>query len=580
MKFTCDSCGSAYMIPDDKVGPAGVKVRCKKCGNVVTVRRAEAPPVVAPPPVAPPPEVEGSPGPGLDDELGAAFDHAFGDPAPAPAPQPPAAEPAPAPAPPVTAATEWFVGIGDAQVGPLPVAEVKRRWEAGELGPDSLVWRAGMADWAPLTGVPELAAAVSPLPQPEPERLPTLPPVVAPVVAAAPVAPRVASAAHQPARALTPPAGVPAAPAPEVEWKPAGASALASLASEELAARDAATAPAAPRPSPGRSLVDELPDTGGVDPTGLLPLPIKGMEVTDERAVRRTSVARGAEAMRQQRSGRTALLAGVGLAVVVAGAGATWWFTAGGGAPQPPPAPPPAPPAVVQVQPPAPPIPAPSPVEPAPAGGQAAAGAAAPAPEAGAPAAAPALAAAPPAAAPEPVARAAAAPKAAPRPVRPPPAKAPAPRVAARAEAPPAQPATKPAAKKKDSVLDFDQGAEDDLAAALGGSGRTVYVPPKTGGAAVPERLSDAQITESVRLHVDALRRCAAEQQAREPGVKGTLKMAWTIQPDGVPKEVRCLTPDLAQSPFAGCITGVVRGIRFPRIGDARGQPVTFPFGF
>ncbi len=89
MKFTCDSCGSAYMISDDKVGPSGVKVRCKKCGNVVTVRRVEEPPVVAPAaaPAAPPP--------GLDDELGNAFDHAFGG-APAPAP---VAEEAPAPAP-------------------------------------------------------------------------------------------------------------------------------------------------------------------------------------------------------------------------------------------------------------------------------------------------------------------------------------------------------------------------------------------------------------------------------------------------------------------------------------------------
>ena len=39
MKFTCDSCGAQYMISDDKVGPSGVKVRCKKCGNVVLVRR-------------------------------------------------------------------------------------------------------------------------------------------------------------------------------------------------------------------------------------------------------------------------------------------------------------------------------------------------------------------------------------------------------------------------------------------------------------------------------------------------------------------------------------------------------------
>jgi hypothetical protein len=29
------------MISDDKVGPGGVKVRCKKCGHVILVRRSE-----------------------------------------------------------------------------------------------------------------------------------------------------------------------------------------------------------------------------------------------------------------------------------------------------------------------------------------------------------------------------------------------------------------------------------------------------------------------------------------------------------------------------------------------------------
>jgi hypothetical protein len=49
-----------------------------------------------------------------------------------------------------------------------------------------------------------------------------------------------------------------------------------------------------------------------------------------------------------------------------------------------------------------------------------------------------------------------------------------------------------------------------------------------------------------VKLHVDALRRCAAAQQVREPGAKGTLKMAWIIQQDGSPRDVRCLTPGLS----------------------------------
>jgi predicted Zn finger-like uncharacterized protein len=42
MRFVCESCRAQYMINDDKVGPKGVKVRCRKCGYVITVKRAEA----------------------------------------------------------------------------------------------------------------------------------------------------------------------------------------------------------------------------------------------------------------------------------------------------------------------------------------------------------------------------------------------------------------------------------------------------------------------------------------------------------------------------------------------------------
>src|SRR5512140_2694776 len=79
MKFTCDRCDAQYMISDEKVGPNGVKVRCKKCSNIILVRRAPENGAVAPEvpaPVAPAP----STGEGLDAELGSAFDQAFGDP--------------------------------------------------------------------------------------------------------------------------------------------------------------------------------------------------------------------------------------------------------------------------------------------------------------------------------------------------------------------------------------------------------------------------------------------------------------------------------------------------------------------
>ncbi|MCA9553505.1 MAG: zinc-ribbon domain-containing protein, partial [Myxococcales bacterium] len=38
MKFTCDSCGAQYLIADEKIGPRGVKVRCKKCSHVIILR--------------------------------------------------------------------------------------------------------------------------------------------------------------------------------------------------------------------------------------------------------------------------------------------------------------------------------------------------------------------------------------------------------------------------------------------------------------------------------------------------------------------------------------------------------------
>ncbi|HYV48338.1 MAG TPA: adventurous gliding motility protein GltJ [Myxococcaceae bacterium] len=41
MRFVCDSCRAQYMISDDKVGAKGVKVRCKKCGYVILVRKAD-----------------------------------------------------------------------------------------------------------------------------------------------------------------------------------------------------------------------------------------------------------------------------------------------------------------------------------------------------------------------------------------------------------------------------------------------------------------------------------------------------------------------------------------------------------
>jgi predicted Zn finger-like uncharacterized protein len=577
MKFTCDKCSAQYMISDEKVGPNGVKVRCKKCGNVVVVRRPAQAPAAAPAaearPAAPSTAAGGN---GLDAELGQAFDTAFGEAraqepkAPAPdlgatqAMGPEDASRIAAPAASAPVSTEWYVAIGQAQVGPLPLSEVKRKWEAGDVGPDSLVWRPGMGDWQALSSVGELAAYLAPVPRAE-ER-------------ASRAEPEPARAEAQPAR--TEPV-VAAAQGGDVTWKPLGASALAALASEEIAGRAEPKAEPAPAANGARSLVDELPDGGGVDPTGAVPLPIKGMERTDEKKIeRRSSIATRAEETRQKRSVARAAIVGA-VVVLAAGGGAAAYMLAPAKRSAP------APVAAAQPAPVPPPPAAPPETQPAPA--------APPAAPSEPPAAAqPAAAAIPPPAAAEPPAAAPAPPPQAAPP--PPPAR----RVAkaepvrttkrerrqpvAQAAPPPTErpPAPAPApGRKKDSLLDFDsKDSALDEALGGGGTGRSVYVPPARAAAPdLPEKLSPAQINESVAGRIDALRKCVSDQKARDPGASGVLKLRWIIGADGNVRDVKTLTSDYTSSPFAHCITGVVRTIRFPR-STTTGQEVTFPFSF
>ena len=552
MKFSCDQCDAQYMISDEKVGPNGVKVRCKKCSHVILVRRPEESAAVADAPVPAAPTLASSGGTGehaLDAELGHAFDAAFGP--GAGTPDAGAAVPAAAPAvdldatqaaspeeaaslavrsaPPEPASTEWYVAIGQAQVGPLPLVEVRRKWEGGEIGPDSLVWRPGMGDWAALSGVQDLATYLSPVPhgsaRPKPQKEP------APVPAGKGTSPDAAA----------PSGAAPAAPS-NVTWTPIGASALAALASEEISAQAADEASEQKPTVSAKSIMDGLPDGGGVNPTGAIPLPIKGLEPTGEAPIeRRSQVARGAEKIRRQRNSNRTLLGLVLVLLVVVAAGGGYAFKdrlfpgprpapqvpAVPEAPQPPPA------AAAQ---------APAPSQP-PAVAPAPAPAAEPAPAAPseASAAAPPTAPAPPqktAAAPEPERKRSSTGKgsrvAKAERVHEPPAKATAP---AKAEPPPPAPAAAPAAKKKgNDILDFDTN-DAALDEALGGkgNGRSVYVPPAPGGGgALPEHVTDSQVNETIMTKVSSLQQCLAENKS---GSSGVLKMRWGISPDGSVQE-------------------------------------------
>ncbi|MGZ6070195.1 MAG: GYF domain-containing protein, partial [Myxococcaceae bacterium] len=239
MRFVCDNCRAQYMISDEKVGASGVKVRCKKCGNVIIVRPpqdAEADAALRGLEESAPP----TPGPEAptgessifsdvdDDEIGAAFDSALGERHDEPlAPQDDEAPPPEANLPPVSdgppRAQDWFVAVDEKQTGPLTPEAIREYWDRGEIGPDSLTWRQGFEDWVALSEVSELAAWLAPRPQ-RPVFSPQATSGSVPVV---PVPVESAFSAGGMTRTVR--AEVPT-PVPDAGgWKPSASAALASL---------------------------------------------------------------------------------------------------------------------------------------------------------------------------------------------------------------------------------------------------------------------------------------------------------------------------------------------------------------
>jgi predicted Zn finger-like uncharacterized protein len=55
---------------------------------------------------------------------------------------------------------EWYVAIDEQQIGPISIGELSKRRERGELGPETLVWKAGLDDWMPVMEISELRSLV------------------------------------------------------------------------------------------------------------------------------------------------------------------------------------------------------------------------------------------------------------------------------------------------------------------------------------------------------------------------------------------------------------------------------------
>ncbi|MGW5668933.1 SPFH domain-containing protein [Micromonospora sp. NPDC003776] len=70
--------------------------------------------------------------------------------------------------PPLPNQMQWYVGVAGQRQGPFDLGGLAEQVAAGALVGDTLVWRAGMAQWLPASQVPELASVLASVPPPLP----------------------------------------------------------------------------------------------------------------------------------------------------------------------------------------------------------------------------------------------------------------------------------------------------------------------------------------------------------------------------------------------------------------------------
>lgn len=77
--------------------------------------------------------------------------------------------PAPTAPPPVPSANvQYYVVVNGAQQGPYDINNLATAIQSGNVTKDQLVWKAGMANWAPANTLPELASYFNNTPPPVP----------------------------------------------------------------------------------------------------------------------------------------------------------------------------------------------------------------------------------------------------------------------------------------------------------------------------------------------------------------------------------------------------------------------------
>lgn len=143
MKVRCPNCSASYKLPAEKVrGTGTVKVRCKKCGQVIEVQ--------------PEADSESSQEAGLPEArltqsspaIQVGTDGSSGETAAGTV-----AQEAPV-------SLKWYLASGGERLGPFTMEEVKGRLASKEATLQTLAWRKGLADWTPLGEFEEFRGAL------------------------------------------------------------------------------------------------------------------------------------------------------------------------------------------------------------------------------------------------------------------------------------------------------------------------------------------------------------------------------------------------------------------------------------
>jgi predicted Zn finger-like uncharacterized protein len=218
MKFVCDRCQTKYSIADEKVRGKILKVRCKSCANIITVRedaamrRPSAPAAPVGAAAAPVPTGSASRSTVVSPPLAEPSGRVPSAPARPPTPiASPAVERRASPRPPVPPAEDgvaWYMALDGNRTGPFSRKQLIDHIAPLAKDSDLHVWNERLGAWKPPMDVPALANELHARRRPA-VPVPSMPPLPAPPFPGAPRRPTGASAplAAAPAAAPARPSG-------------------------------------------------------------------------------------------------------------------------------------------------------------------------------------------------------------------------------------------------------------------------------------------------------------------------------------------------------------------------------------